>query len=98
MYEVTLAQQMKALGDPRRLRILRLLPPEKICKAVYNVSELAEELGLPQPTVSHHLKVLHQAGLVECEKMCRDVYYWIEKASVEGAFSQLMEMVEHREG
>jgi ArsR family transcriptional regulator len=87
-----LALQIKALGDETRLRILQLLPVTNVCKDVYNVSELAEELGVSQPTISHHLRVLFQAGLVKCQKQCRDVYYWIhqeEMARVVGEIQQV---------
>ena len=49
---------------------------------MYNVSELAEELGVGQSTVSHHLGILKAAGLVGCQKMCRDVYYWVDRKAV----------------
>ena len=88
-----LSQQMKALGDPTRLRILELLPDVKKCSDVYNVSELAEELKIPQPTVSHHLKVLYNADLVRSEKMCRDVYYWIDRTAVDQAIANLKQLV-----
>ena len=78
-----LSEKLKAVADPTRLRILRLLPTEPDCERVYNVSELAEELKIPQPTISHHLKVLYNAGLVKSEKMCRDVYYWIDQGAVD---------------
>lgn len=84
---------MKALGDPTRLRILELLPGRKKCEDVYNVSELAEELDVPQPTVSHHLKVLFNAGLVQSDKMCRDVYYWIDRKAVDEALAQLKKLM-----
>jgi ArsR family transcriptional regulator, arsenate/arsenite/antimonite-responsive transcriptional repressor len=80
-----LAEQLKAVADPTRLRILELLPPGKKCELVCNVSELAEALDTPQPTVSHHLKVLYTAGLVKSEKMCRDVYYWVDQPAVDEA-------------
>src|SRR3954447_9538342 len=73
-----LSRQLKALADPMRLRILDLLPTEDRCEDVYNVSELARELGIAQPSVSHHLSVLRAANLVRSRKMCRDVYYWID--------------------
>jgi DNA-binding transcriptional ArsR family regulator len=41
-----LSDQLKAMADPTRLRILYLLPATKKCELVYNVSELAEELGI----------------------------------------------------
>jgi ArsR family transcriptional regulator len=78
--DANLAKQLWAVGDPVRLRILRLLPREAECEQGNNVSMLAAELKLAQPTVSHHLRVLRQAGLVSYRKMCRDVYYWIDPA------------------
>ena len=78
----------KALGDPLRLGILRLLPDSDCCSAVYNVSELAEELGVSQPTVSHHLKLLKHAGVVRCSRMCRDVYYWIDREALDAALRE----------
>jgi ArsR family transcriptional regulator len=92
-----LAEQLKAVADPTRLRILRLLPPTKTCELVLNVSELAEKLDVPQPTVSHHLKVLHTAGLVQCEKMCRDVYYWIDKPALDRAMCAVKELAKQGE-
>jgi ArsR family transcriptional regulator len=56
-----LASRFKALGDPARIAIVnRLGGRGEVC-----VCELTEPLGLSQPTVSHHLKVLREAGLVE---------------------------------
>jgi len=87
-----LAKQLWAVGDPVRLRILRLLPQESNCEGGNNVSALAKRLGLSQPTVSHHLRILRQAGLVTYEKMCRDVYYWIEPAGAMGMLTNLGEV------
>jgi ArsR family transcriptional regulator len=61
-----LAGMLKAVADPARLRLLSLIqaqPGHEAC-----VCHLTEPLGLSQPTVSHHLKVLLQAGLVEREQ------------------------------
>ncbi len=61
-----LATSLKAIADPARLRLLSLIqaqPDQEAC-----VCHLTEPLGLSQPTVSHHLKVLLQAGLVEREQ------------------------------
>jgi ArsR family transcriptional regulator len=61
-----LASVLKAIADPARLRLLSLIqaqPEHEAC-----VCHLTEPLGLSQPTVSHHLKVLLQAGLVEREQ------------------------------
>jgi len=59
-----------ALGDPKRLMILYALN-----KQPRYVSELAVELGLPQPTVSRHLKVLRERALVETTREANTVYY-----------------------
>lgn len=76
-----LAHQCKALGDPARVRILCLLPKSPNCEHRNNVSQLSEILQLSQPTISHHLKILKQAELIECKKMCRDVFYWVNDES-----------------
>lgn len=73
-----LAKQLWALGDPLRLKILQSLPHTPNCEHHNNVSQLAEMLGVSQPTISHHLRILRQAGLVSHKKMCRDCFYWIE--------------------
>src|SRR5512132_1415451 len=60
----------RALGDPLRWRIVELLATEQLC-----VAHLAEELGAAQPLVSHHLKVLREAGLVEADRYRYWTYY-----------------------
>ncbi|MGA2052426.1 MAG: metalloregulator ArsR/SmtB family transcription factor [Opitutales bacterium] len=90
--DADLAKQLWAVGDPVRLRILRLLPQMADCQHESNVSSLALKLGLSQPTVSHHLRVLRQAGMVSYRKMCRDVYYWIEPEAA-GAMLRTLEQV-----
>lgn len=67
-----LAGWFRVLGDPARLRLLSLIASKgEACAAC----DLVEPLGVSQPTVSHHLKVLFEAGLVEREKRGRWVYY-----------------------
>jgi arsenate reductase (thioredoxin) len=60
----------RALGDPLRWRIVELLAAEQLC-----VAHLAEELAIDQPLVSHHLKVLRQAGLIEPDRYRYWTYY-----------------------
>src|ERR671922_2750355 len=66
------ARLFKALGDPARVRIVNLLAPsdEPVC-----VCELVEPLGLTQPTVSHHLKKLTDAGLLRREQRGKWAYF-----------------------
>lgn len=67
-----LAQWYGVLADPTRLRLLSLISAAgEACAAC----DLVDPLGVSQPTVSHHLKVLREAGLVESEKRGRWVYY-----------------------
>lgn len=75
-----LARGLWAMGDIVRLRIMRLLPEKVDCSGGYNVTRLAQELGLAQPTVSHHLRMLRMARVVGCTKHCRDVYYYLNKS------------------
>jgi ArsR family transcriptional regulator len=68
-----LAAALRVVADPARLRLLSLIasrPGEEACGC-----ELTEPLGLSQPTVSHHLKVLHEAGLLEREPRGRWAFY-----------------------
>jgi DNA-binding transcriptional ArsR family regulator len=61
---------LRALADPLRWEIVRRLAAEQLC-----VCHLTEELGIAQPLVSHHLKVLRDAGLVEGERFRYWTYY-----------------------
>jgi ArsR family transcriptional regulator len=68
-----LATALKTLADPARLRLLSLIQAQPDGEAC--VCHLTEPLGLSQPTVSHHLKVLREAGLVERERRGSWAYY-----------------------
>jgi ArsR family transcriptional regulator len=69
----TLATMFKALGDPVRLRLLSLIASHdgEVC-----VCDLTPGFALTGPTISHHLRVLREAGLVDCERRGTWVYYW----------------------
>lgn len=68
-----LAGVLKALADPARLRLLSMIQAHDDGEAC--VCDLTDPLGLSQPTVSHHLKVLLDAGLVTREKRGVWAYY-----------------------
>ena len=68
-----LAQVFKAMGDPARLRLLSLIASHQGGEAC--VCDLTGVFDLSGPTISHHLKVLHTAGLLEREKRGTWVYY-----------------------
>ncbi|GGR08331.1 ArsR/SmtB family transcription factor [Streptomyces pilosus] len=70
-----LAKVFKALGDPIRLRLLSMIASREggeVC-----VCEMTPAFDLSQPTISHHLKLLRQAGLIDCERRGTWVYYWV---------------------
>ena len=92
-------QQLKALSDPVRLTILEFLlePVQTCCVQDEGVCacDFENVLGLSQPTVSHHLKLLVQAGLVNAKKRGRWVYYELNReafASLRGALSPYAEL------
>jgi ArsR family transcriptional regulator, arsenate/arsenite/antimonite-responsive transcriptional repressor len=70
-----LAQVLKALGDPVRLRLLSMIGAHEEGEAC--VCELTDAFDLTPPTISHHLKVLRDAGLIACERRGTWVYYWV---------------------
>ena len=69
------APMLKALADPVRLRLLSLVASHQDGEAC--ICELNDAFDLSQPTISHHMKVLHRAGLVDRDKRGVWVYYRI---------------------
>ncbi len=66
----TVAEAMKQLGDPSRLRIFWLL-----CHCEECVVNIAAFTGMSSPAVSHHLRLLKQAGLVTSQRRGKEMYY-----------------------
>jgi ArsR family transcriptional regulator len=75
-----LAERLKALADPTRLRMLDLLAQQT---APLCVCEINEHFAQRQPTISHHLRVLREAGLIDCEKRGVWAYYWATQTGSE---------------
>jgi ArsR family transcriptional regulator len=76
-----LAQVFKALGDPVRLRLVSLIGAHQggeVC-----VCDLTTAFNLAQPTISHHLKVLREAGIIASERRGTWVYYRLVPAALE---------------
>ncbi|MGC9219855.1 MAG: ArsR/SmtB family transcription factor [Solirubrobacteraceae bacterium] len=65
-----LAELLQALGDPTRLRILSALD-----MACVSVGALVQATGLRQPTISHHLRILRDRGVVRAERRGTYIYY-----------------------
>jgi ArsR family transcriptional regulator, arsenate/arsenite/antimonite-responsive transcriptional repressor len=74
------APLLKALADPVRLRLMSLVASHDGGEAC--VCDLTDAFDLSQPTISHHLKVLHEAGLLEREKRGVWVYYRAQAAAL----------------
>jgi ArsR family transcriptional regulator len=74
------AELFKAIGDPARVKIVNLIATasEPVCACEFN-----ESLGLAQPTVSHHLKKLTDAGLLTREQRGRWAYFSLNRGAVE---------------
>lgn len=70
---------LKALADPIRLRLMSMVAAtDEVC-----VCELLAPFDVSQPTISHHLKVLRSAGLVDCERRGTWVYYWARRDALD---------------
>jgi ArsR family transcriptional regulator len=76
-----LAEAFKALGDPVRLQLLSLLltADGPVCAC-----DLVEPVGRSQPTVSHHLKVLKEAGLVTATRRGTNIWYAVVPTQLDG--------------
>jgi ArsR family transcriptional regulator len=73
-----LAPLFKALGDPVRLRLLSLIASTtEIC-----VCDLTEAFDVTGATISHHLRVLRETGMVDCERRGTWVYYWVRREAL----------------
>lgn len=84
-----LAPVFKALGDPVRLRMVSMIAAQpELC-----VCEITPAFDLSSGTISHHLKLLREAGLVDCERRGTFVYYWINPEAL-GALSTLLAVTE----
>jgi ArsR family transcriptional regulator len=96
---VELARMFKALADPVRLRLLSLIASRsdgegsgEVC-----VCDLLGAFDVQQSTISHHLRVLREAGLVDCERRGTWVYYWALSTALNRLSSLLTtELVDHR--
>ncbi len=82
---LSLAEMFKALGNQHRLAIFHRLStccqPGTVCRvedARFCVSQLGEGLGIAPSTLSHHLKELHRAGLIEMKREGKQVNCWID--------------------
>lgn len=89
-----LARMFKAIGDPVRLRLLSLVASHENGEAC--VCDISDTFALSQPTISHHLKVLRGARLLDCEPGGTWVYYWVIPAALQQLSAVLMARIRPR--
>jgi len=78
-----------ALGDEHRQRILLTFSPgERL-----NVGQIVEVSTLSRPAVSHHLKILREAGVLRSEKVGKEVYFWIDKEFLVDTMGTVVEYI-----
>ena len=80
---------LKALAEPLRWRVVELLAQEDLC-----VCHLVEELDVPQPLVSHHLRILRDLGIVSTERFRYWTYYRLEPGALAPLTSGLSALVQ----
>jgi DNA-binding transcriptional ArsR family regulator len=79
-----------ALGDAQRQRILLTFEPgERL-----NVTQIVSASSLSRTAVSHHLKLLRQAGALQSEKIGKEVYFWIDKPRITELLQRVLNYVE----
>jgi ArsR family transcriptional regulator len=82
-----IAKTFRALSDPTRLRLLSLIAASAGGEAC--ICDLTEPVGLSQPTVSHHMKLLAEAGLVTREQRSKWAYFTVIDGALENAAAAL---------
>ena len=83
-----LAKSLKAIADPARLRLLSIIAASEDQEAC--VCDLTEPLDIGQPTVSHHLAILREAGLVHVRQEGKQTFYSLNQDHVVSCCGQLM--------
>ncbi len=87
-----ISRAFTALGDEHRQRLLLTFDRgERL-----NVGQIAEVSTLSRSAVSHHLKLLREAGVLGSEKIGKEVYYWIDKPFLETSLRAVLDYIRER--
>ena len=86
------AKKMKALSDPKRLRIVDMLSCGELCAC-----QILEEFHITQPTLSHDMKVLVEAGLLQERRDGKNTYYSLIEKNTEEMVSVLQNITSEKE-
>ena len=88
----SMSRVFSALGDEHRQRILLTFDPAE----QLNVGQIAAVSTLSRSAVSHHLKILREAGVLASEKRGKEVHFWIDKPRLEQALATVLDYVRSR--
>ena len=89
----TISRAFTALGDEHRQRILLTFEPgERL-----NVGQIVEVSTLSRSAVSHHLRLLRDAGVLQSEKIGKEVYYWVNKSFLEDSLHAVLGFIRDRQ-
>lgn len=87
-----MAKVFKALGEPTRLKIIKILASEG---GYFCVGAMAKRLGVSQPAVSQHLKILKDAGILDSKRMGFHVHYFVDAKTLKSYKKQIDELIEN---
>ena len=87
-----MAKVFKALGEPTRLKIINILASEG---GYFCVGLLAEKLGVSQPAVSQHLKILKDAGILDSKRIGFHVHYFADAETLKNHKKQIDKLIEN---
>lgn len=85
-----LTRMLEAVSEPVRMQIIFLLGDDKRL----NVGEIARSFHISRPAISHHLKVLKDAGILRSQKSGQEVYYWVDSQRLVAALRALADKIE----
>ena len=88
--DIELKRLLDAMGDQVRLQMMYLL---KHCGQM-NVNQITGHFRISRPAISHHLKVLKDARVLQCEKKGQEVFYWLDNKYVANALRNLADKIE----
>ena len=85
------AKMLRAMSDPKRLRIVDMLSCGELCGC-----EILEAFHITQPTLSHDMKVLTEAGIVNDRREGKNIYYSLNKAALDALLATLTHITEDK--
>lgn len=90
LLDESMAECLSAVADRNRMQMLLLLGEQgRLC-----VGEIASHFRISRPAISHHLKVLKNAQIVDREKAGQEMYYWVDLGSLVGRLRGLADLLE----